>query len=295
MSGHTSSLDDVLMNSINNTPAPSPKEPSQEPIVEHEEEEVSRETYEEPEPIREPDEYGASEEAPPPPAKVTDEYGNEKAAAKVYTEDEVNERINSAVRDRLARMERNQAAPTQIQAAQAAQGFEYNAESSESWQTQLESFVENTVSKMSQKQAYQSSQAREQAAQVEFESKFTQGMSRFADFKDVVGTQPISDDMVRAARSMKDPAAFFYAAAKRAPQELESIYREPDPYVQIARIAKLEEKMKQSRPNTSAPKPISRTQGDLAVPHKSEREPTIEEMIAKDAARRLALQKKRKG
>lgn len=293
----TTSLDDVLLNSITKTQPPKAIEPEPDDAPSYEEPDVPHETYEEPVPIEEPDEYGASEEAPPPVAKVIDEYGNEKTPPKLYNEDEVNERINSAVRDRLARMERNNTpAPTQQQAVQAATGFEYNSDSAESWQTQLESFVEQTVSKMSAKQAYQSSQAREQAAKAEFESKFTQGMGKFSDYKEVVGSIPISDDMVRASRTMKDPAAFFYAAAKRAPQELESIYKESDPYVQIARIAKLEEKMKQGKPSTAAPRPVSRTTGDVAAPkHASKKEPTIEEMIAQDTARRLALQKKRRG
>jgi hypothetical protein len=300
MAGHTSSLDDVLMGSMTNSTTPAPPEPA------YEEQEVApRETFA-PEPeseveedIPEPtDDYGAAEEAPEAPPKQIDEYGNEKAAAKMFSEDEVNERINQAVRDRLSRFERNNSAPqppTQAQATQAAQGFEYDSGSADSWQTQLEAFVEQTVSKMSQKQAYQSSQAREQMAQQEFESKFTQGMSKFTDFKDVVGSQPISDDMVRATRTMKDPAAFLYAAAKRAPQELQRISNLSDPYAQIAEIAKLEEKMKRTKPATSAPKPVSRTSGDRAVPHKSDRESSIEDMIANDAARRLALQKRRKG
>lgn len=288
----TTSLDDILLNSLTKTQPPA-KEP--DPAVEVTED-VSRETLENPVEVNEPDEYGASEEAPPPAAKVMDEYGNEKAPTKVYTEDEVNDRINSAIRDRLARMERNHSpAPTQQQAQQAASGFEYNAESKDTWQAQLESFVEQTVSKMSTKQAYQSLQAREQAAQAEFESKFTQGMGKFSDFKDVVGSQPISDDMVRAARTMKDPAAFFYAAAKRAPQDLQRIANLQDPYAQIAEIAKLEERMKQAKPNTAAPRPVSRVSGDADIPRSNKKEMTIEEMIQADANRRLALQKKRKG
>ena len=130
----TTSLDDILLNSLTKTQPPA-KEP--DPAVEVTED-VSRETLENPVEVNEPDEYGASEEAPPPAAKVMDEYGNEKAPTKVYTEDEVNDRINSAIRDRLARMERNHSpAPTQQQAQQAASGFEYNAESKDTWQAGL--------------------------------------------------------------------------------------------------------------------------------------------------------------
>ena len=295
MSGITSSLDDVLVASITNTPVPGyAPEPAPVPDVEVDDAPApndSRETYEIEEPA--PD-YGLSDDASEPEevaAKEVDDYGNERST-KTYTEDEVNERINQAVRERLARQERNQ--PTQQQAQQAAaSGFEYNAESNESWQQQLESFVEQTVSRMSQKQAQQAQAQREQQAQAEFETRFHAGREKFKDFADVVGNQPISDAMVLAARSMKDPAAFFYAAAKRAPSELQRIANIQDHYAQIAEIGKLEERMKQSRPATKAPRPVSRTAGDLAVQHKSDKQPSIEQMIAQDAAKRLALQKAR--
>ena len=248
------------------------------------------------------DEYHL-EDKPEEPEKAvkepdTDDYGNAVAPSRTYNEDEVNERINAAIRDRFARFERNNGQqPNQAQVQQATQqGFEYNADSQESWQQQLESFVEQTVSRMSQKQAHQAQQAREQYTQQEFDAKFRQGMTKFPDFVQTVQSQPITDHMVLGARSMKDPAAFFYAASKRAPQELQRIANIADPYAQIAEIGKLEEKMKQSRPGTKAPKPIGRTHEDAAIPKsKDKREPTIEEQIAKDTARRLALQKQRRG
>lgn len=235
-----------------------------------------------------------------PKAVELDDYGNEKAPPKTFTEDEVNERINQAVRDRLARLERNsgQQQPGQAQVQQAAQqGFEYNAESSESWQQQLESFVEQTVTRMSYKQAQQAQQLKEQHAHAEFEQKFRSGMGKFNDYVAVVGQQPITDAMTLASRGMKDPAAFFYAASKRAPQELQRIAQIPDQYAQMVEIGKLEERMRQSKPtaNTKTPKPIGKMQEDSSIPHKTApKEMTIEQRIALDAAKRKALQDSRR-
>ncbi len=287
MTHETSSIDDLLLTQN----APSTPKTSEnmgnadasEPVGNSEQLEQSADDYgnEAPE---------ASAEQPEAPAPQ-DDYGNEVAAAKVYTEDEVNERINQAVRDRLARLERNSAqqppAPAQVQQA-AQQGFEYNAESAESWQQQLESFVEQTVGRMNQKQAQQAQQMREQQAQAEFEQKFHQGMGKFKDYVDVVSTQPITDAMTVSLRSVKDPAAFLYAACKREPKEIERISRIQDPYAQIAEMGKLEERMKKARAHTQTPKPVARTHEDAAFSSKSDKEPTIEELIHRAEAKKRA-------
>lgn len=228
----------------------------------------------------------------------TDDYGNVRAAPKTYTEDQVNDRINQAVRDRLSRAERNtgQQQPNQAQVQSAAQqGFEYNSESTESWQQQLEGFVEQTVQRMNQKQAHQAYQLKEQQTHAEFENKFRQGMSKFDDFVQVVGQQPITNEMTLASRGMRDPAAFFYAASKRAPQELQRISQISDPYAQMVEIGKLEERMKKpSNTTTKTPKPITRVKEDASIHHKEDKEPSIEQRIADDAKRRLALRDSRR-
>ena len=76
-----------------------------------------------------------------------DDYGNTKTPPRTYTEEEVNERINKAVRERLSRGDNTNQQPTQQQVVQQAQGFEYNPDSEESWEGQLEKFVRRTVSK----------------------------------------------------------------------------------------------------------------------------------------------------
>lgn len=304
MANNISSIDDLLMASVGNTQQPQ----TPEHIAEVEEEvikkaEVPRETpapdildkAEEPEIAQEVEEEKEEEKVEAKDENL-DEYGNELPKPRTYTEDEVNERINAAVRERLARLERNsgqQFSQQQVQQQQKAaqQGFEYDENSTQDWQQQLEAFVEQTVARREQKQAQQIQQMREQQAQAEFDAKFQNGMRKFPDYVETLRSQPITDTMVIAARSMKDPAAFFYAAAKRAPAELQEISRDPDPISQIARIAKLEEKLKKTPMQQSkAPKPVAKVQEDSTeAPKAKKTEPTIEELIAKEDAKRRAL------
>lgn len=224
-----------------------------------------------------------------------DDYGNAKTPPKTYTEEEVNERINKAIRDRLARGNTTQH-PSQQQVQQATQDFEYNPESNESWQAQLEKFVEGTVIRMGQKQSHQQQAMKEHQVQAEFETKFTNGMERFNDFRDVVSSQPITDPMTYALRGMKDPAAFIYAASKRNPTELQRIAQIGDPYAQMVEMGKLEERMRKSPQQTKAPRPIGRTRDDASIPiQEKSKEPTIEDLIAKSEVKKRALLTSRRG
>lgn len=240
----------------------------------------------------------AKSEADAEPEKAApdlDDYGNEKTPPKTYSEDEVNERINAAIRDRLSRLERNnQPPPTPTQVQQAQQGFEYNADNPESWQQQLESFVEQTVTRMTHKQATAAQQRREAHAQAAFESKFHEGMTKFKDYSQVVGSQPVTDHMVIATRAMRDPAAFLYAAARQTPEELKRISNIDDPVSQMVEIGRLEERLRKSKAATNTPKPDHRTQADASIPHKEDKEPSIEELIASAEARKRALLMRRK-
>ena len=230
--------------------------------------------------------------------KLVDEYGNDIPPPKTYTEEELNERINQRVRDRLARLERNTQPQVQpsVQQQQQAQksGFKYNADSQETWQQQLESFVDQVADRREQRKAYEYQIQQEQRAQAEFEARFQSGMNRFKDFQDVVASQPLTDDMVKATRGMQDPAAFLYAASRRAPEELAKIAAMKDPYHQVAAMGKLEEKMKATKATTKAPKPLSRTNEDMVVETKSKREPTIEDLIAQSEAKRRAIMNSRR-
>ena len=300
MATETSSIDDILMSGKTYT---QPEAPEHQPEDTYDSDtdnndlpEQSGKDYEarddEPEQEREelpdsvPDE---SEHA------HFDEYGNDKPVSKTYTEEEVNERINKAVRERLARGNHEQVAPQQVQ-QQAQAGFEYNPESSESWQVQLEQFVESTVDRMSHKREQANLARQEKQAQAEFEDKMYTGMGKFNDFTDVVSGQPITDAMVMATRGMQDPASFIYAASKRAPQELQRISNIKDPYSQMMEMGKLEERMRKNKPGTNAPKPVGRTRDDATSPQKEKsREPTIEDMIAKSDAKRRAVMNAKRG
>lgn len=222
-----------------------------------------------------------------------DDYGNEKAAPKTYTEDEVNERINKAVRERLSRANNQSTQPTnqqQQQVQQQAQDFEYDPNSDGNWQQQLEQFVEQTFSKMTQRQAQKHQQEQERVSEAEFVDKFSSGMDRFHDFKDVVGNQPITDPMTLALRGITDPAAFIYAASKRHPAELERISKIKDPYSQMVQVGRLEERMRKRAEGTKAPRPIGRSSEDSTMNYvdKKTKEDSIEDLITKSEQKKLA-------
>lgn len=303
MATETSSIDDLL---LTGKTAVQPEAPEHQPDVDY----GVDDTPDSPsEPEYEPQNYGESDadesehedgEQEPQEKQEFDEYGNQKEKPRVYTEDEVNERINKAVRDRLARMRsQEQPMPTQQQVAQAQQGFEYNPDAEGNWQQQLESFVEQTFNKINQRQLTQAQQQKEHQAQIEFQEKFTTGMERFTDFRETVSAQPITDPMTYALRGMKDPAAFVYAASKRHPQELQRISQIGDPYAQMVEMGKLEERMRKSAPNKSnAPKPVSRLKEDTGMPipkKKTGEGDSIEDLIAKADAKRQAQLNARRG
>jgi hypothetical protein len=284
----TSSIDDVLASATAGIPPKVEIEP-QDSLAE----EVSSEST--PEKAQETtNEYSEPEDPAPKDTQESsvDEYGNEKPAPRQYSQEEADEYVNRMVRERLARIERNAQPPTPQQVQQAQQaGFQYNAESGEDWQQQLAAFTEQVIVQREQRQMQQAHQMREDREKAEFHHKFQAGMGRFPDFVDAVGSQPITDYMTEALSGIKDPAAFIYAASKRMPQELERISKIQGKAAQMVEMGKLEERMKQVKPATKAPKPISRTQEDMAIKHSNEkREPTIEELIAQSDAKRRALQ-----
>jgi len=258
---------------VDTLPEFKPDEPEPKP------DEPSKDAYpDEPEPKPKPEQEPESE---------TDDYGNHKEnPTRTYSEDEVNERINKAVRDRLSRMKQDAAQQPQ----QAKKDFEYNEESNESWQEQLEQFVEQTVGKMTTRKEQTQQKERERTAQLEFEDKFHAGMGRFKDFIDVVQSQPISDAMTMATRGMTDPAAFLYAASKRAPDDLKRISNINDFYTQMVEMGKLEERMKRGKVGTTAPRPLKNTREDSSFAQKSDKAPSIEDLIAADSERRLKIQ-----
>lgn len=303
----TSSIDDLLMGGKSPTQPQTPEHEYQEGPEEVEELEPEDDQGESPDYDDEPeddhmddaDEPEDEDDAPEPKHKKEyDEYGNEK------------EPENKEIRDRLARQAKkfqaeiddlrsqlaSRGASQEVQ--QAARDFEYDPEAKGDWQQQLAQFVKQTVNSMTREQEEQQVRAREAQAQQEFEGKFREGMGKFHDFVDVIGGLgfQITNPMTLATRGMADPAAFLYAAAKRNPQELERISKLRDPYAQMTEIGKLEERMRKNKPTTKAPRPLDRTRENASIPApKKKTEPTIEDLIAKNDAKKLNRMKGRVG
>lgn len=195
---------------------------------------------------------------------VIDDYGSEIATKeRTYSESEV----QAMIRDRLSRGRQQQEAPQPQYQPQPAQQSapEYDPNSGESWEAQLEGFIENTLTKREQQRQQQDWQRQEQETQTNFEVRFNQGMQKYQDFEQVVLGKPLTPQMVISTRGMSDPAAFIYAAAKTQAPELERISKIGDPYAQAIELGRLEERMRKSRGNVSqAPKPIAAPKGDMS-------------------------------
>lgn len=198
------------------------------------------------------------------PASDLDEYGNPVPKSKVYTEEEVQQMVRDRLtRDRMAR--NNQAPVTQQQVNDAQQSFQYDEESNLTWQQQLDNHIRHTVKSIREEESTLQRKYAEESAQQAFEAKFLTDMSKYSDFVDVVGSKPITNDMMKGIRGLKNPVAFLYAAAKQQPAELDRISKIQDPYQQAAEMGRLHEKMVKTRPNSSnASKPLIPKSADVA-------------------------------
>ena len=210
-----------------------------------------------------------------------DEFGSKTEKPRTYTEEEVQRMI----RERLARGQQ-QPQPVQQPIQQPTQAPTTDPAGEESWEQQLETFVTNTVQKLGQKQQQEQWQQQEQRTQAEFETRFTAGMARYKDFQEVVRDKPITNGIMMAARSMKDPAAFVYAASKQQPKELERIAQIQDPYVLAAEVGRLEERMRKAKTVSAAPKPGSKTKSDMSEKYTAK--VTVDDKIRQHAQRKLA-------
>lgn len=187
-----------------------------------------------------------------------DDYGTEVIKQeRVYTEAEV----QAMIRDRVSRMKQPEPVLPQV----APQNFDYDPANTDSWESQLAAFNEAWYTGRQQKE-YQAEQQRiESEVNANFEMKFNQGASKYADFEQVVLGKPLTPQMVTATRGMDNPAAFIYAAAKTQAPELERISKMYDPYAQAVELGRLEERMRKSRPTTTqAPRPIDAPKGDVS-------------------------------
>lgn len=181
-----------------------------------------------------------------------DPYGNEVAAEKTYTEAEVQQMIRRRLKERHT--------PTADQPvkdeAKPAEG--------EDWRNELREVIKEEIVDIGQKARYEEDMRREEQTQMDFQEKFVNGSRKYGDFESVVSGKPVTLEMMKATRSMEDPAAFLYAACKNNPAELERISKIADPYAQVAEIGRLEEKMRKARAVTKAPVPPKRINGDMS-------------------------------
>ncbi len=297
----TTSIDDMLLGGKTLT---KPETPEHQEINEPETLD-EYETEEAPDTASENDDYKAQDDF-----EENSEQSEEKVASHVDDYGNESDPKNEAIRERLARQARkyeteiedlraqlrDQGASREVQ--NAARDFEYDPEAKGDWQQQLASFVKQTVNSMTREQEEVRQRDVERRAQHEFEDKFFKSMAKFDDFRDVMTNLSfeITNPMTLATRAMDDPAAFLYAAAKRQPQELERISKIRDPYVQMTEMGRLEERMRKNKTTTNAPRPLGRTLDDATTKEsKKNREPTVEDLIAKADAKRFAKIKATRG
>jgi hypothetical protein len=311
-----SSIDDLLMGVGNSQQPATPehKEKLQEekaPIEEMEPETPEYDEGDDGDDVEEHDEPEQDDEADEDekPAKKSD--GDEEEELDDYGN--TKERMPKGMKDRLDRKEKqhqqevaerdrqitdlraqlaNQGASHEVQ--KAAADFKYDPNDEASWQQQLTDFVKHTVNNMHTEERQKERQVQEQQADREFAQRFTKGMERFTDFREVVGAQPIDDAMTMALRGMDDPSAFIYAASKRNPQELERISKLRDPYARVVEMGRLEERMRRNKTTTKAPRPLGRTREDTSSkPVPKQKDTTGDDLLARADAKRLATVKNR--
>ena len=218
------------------------------------------------------------------PDSPIDEYGNPLEKPKTYTEEEVQRMI----RDRLSRGRQvDQTQQNAREINQKSEDFKSDPNSDDSWEVQLEQFIDKTIEKRQTRHSEEQWRAQEAQKQAEFESKFNVGMNKYQDFQQVVAGKPITDSMMMATRNLENPAAFVYAASKMHAQELQRIASIPDPSSQIMEIGRLHERMvKENRSVSSAPKPVAAVKGDMPI--KQQEYPSIDQRIHIHAKQKFA-------
>lgn len=303
-----SSIDDLLMGGGGNSQQPNtPEHQDDAELIEEME-------HDEPTPDEPEEDHGSDSD----PEEEQDGEPKEDSASIEYDEDEYGnkkERMSKGMKERLDRKEKqhqreveqrdreindlrtqlaNQGASREVQ--QAAKDFEYDPDASGDWQQQLAAFVRHEVKAMASNEKAEQDRVADAEVQRDFEHKFSEGMRKFDDFREVISNLPceISNPMTLATRSMENPAAFLYAAAKRHPQELERISKLRDPYGQMMEMGKLEERMHKNKPTTKAPRPLGRTVDDSTIKTKpKEKNHTGDDLLGNADAKRLATIKVR--
>jgi hypothetical protein len=191
-----------------------------------------------------------------------DEYGNPVAKPKMYTEDEVQAMIKRRLKNRPDLQE---PAPAPKPAQPSSKADSEPSESAEDWESQLNQYIDKRVENREKEAREREWRDRAVQEQTEFETKFTTGMSKYQDFREVVADKPITDTMMLATKSLGNPASFIYAACKLHPNEISRISRITDPYSQALEVGRLHERMVKDQAVASrASKPLEAPKGDVA-------------------------------
>ncbi len=259
--GNLNNIDDLLLSTYQEeVPSFLDTTNNDEPIDTNDSEplatDVSRETIE-------------SEDVSSDESSDVDEYGTEiSKPEKVYTKAEV----EAMIRDRVSRLKQTESQqPDSI-------NNQTNDIPEGDWEAQLESFIDQTLSKREKNIQQQEWKQKAHEDQLRFEEKFNNGVEKYPDFESVVYGKALTPQMVMATRGMSDPAAFIYAAAKTQAKELERISSITDTYAQAVEMGQLAERMRKSRSQVSkAPKPINAPKGDIS--EKVERTRSIDDKL----------------
>lgn len=241
-------IDDIIVSDMTNKPVPMPATESAKSV------DVS-ESEGSPGDSKPADDVASSSE----PTRVSestgdspiDEYGNPIVKPRVYTEEEVQRMI----RERLSRgRHAEQQLEEEVRQPQENQKEEVTEED---WRTTLKNEVRN-INQELQRETYEQQWKREERErQANFEERFTSGMGKYSDFREVIAGKNITDAMMMATRNLDNPAAFIYGAAKLHPKELERISGIADPYAQASEVGRLHEKMVKAKSLASnAPRPV---------------------------------------
>lgn len=222
--------------------------------------EAAEENSEEHKPVAKEPEAKAADE----PAAETDEYGLEIPKPRMYSEEEV----QRMMRERLARGH-NAQPQQQVAQQQAAEGFTPDPESTDSWEVQLDAYIDRRIDKREQKASTEAAQRQETEIQAKFEANFTTGMNKHKDFTATVGKLPITNSMMMALRGHENPATFLYAAAKMQPEEVKRIAAMPDPFMQAKALGELDAKMKKVKRMPGAPAIIKPVTSDVSEKYKT--------------------------
>lgn len=217
----------------------------------------------------------------------------------VYSKAKLQEIVQDRLKRERARYERMmqemkvQQSPQEVEQAQYDPYVADNQQQgNEDWEAQLDTLLEQRMQKIEEKKMQEAVRAREEREQAEYAQKFEAGMSRYNDFQDVVDPYSMSDHMMMATRSLKNPAAFIYSANKHHGEELNRI-RELPPTQQMVEIGRLEERMRRQRSSQSkAPAPITPDRGDVKA-KSFEASNNVDQLLMRDQNERMKRNRNR--